>query len=306
MTSPVSFEPTDPTHDFTDVSVSDPADSKPALNPRTIGLSALALGALALPDPARLSPGQRHLLRLARAGFVGWYAWDLTRRTEGWPPVSPEFLGAAGGAAVTLATAPLDEATDAWADRTLRRFGIDNPRPVIAGLAALMGAGLAADAQSRPAVADAWVPVDDVFESIELPGYARSLIEKMLDSAPVEFTPAATALRAQLDVATASTLVDQESTDVFLQVPDDAPRTVPHGLTWPVRGHFELGEIPVQLELSIGDGHMVGLNIMMRDAYLADDDPRWEVDLLEHLDAWPTPDQVSWVVETSQGLQPVD
>ena len=51
------------------------------IEPGAVAASALAFGALSLPDPNQLTSARRRLLRLGRAAFLGWYTWDLTRRT---------------------------------------------------------------------------------------------------------------------------------------------------------------------------------------------------------------------------------
>lgn len=273
----------------------------------TVAASALALGALALPEPARLSPGPRHLLRLGRAAYVGWYTWDLTRRTP-IPPVQPQVLGAVAGAGLTLASAPVDETTDAWITDRLRRLGVRRPRLAMALAAAGMGGLLALDNQVRHDDDDEdLMEPDDFFETGAVPPAARVLVEAMLDAAADDAAGAQTSvLREQLGRAQGSVLADGvPSTDVFFEVPDDTPRVVPHHQTWPVRGHLEAGDLPLQLELQIGEGRLAGLSIMLRDADLADDDERWEVEIFDVLPAWPSPEQVRWVVETPEGFRPV-
>lgn len=288
------------------------------IRPVTVAASALALGAVVLPDPARLSPVALHLQRLGRAAYLGWFTWDLTRRTP-MPEVPASLFGAAAGAGLGLAMAPVDEATDAWAMRLMDRIGVRRPRLAIALAGAAAGTLAVLDNQTRPTeedILDLMTP-EDLFEAVEVPPRARDLIGAMLDAADPDgaLGPAAPvtsasveALREQLSFARASMLsedVADLATDVFLDVPEDAPRAVPHQQTWPVRGHFEAGDLPLQLELSIGDGRLVGLSIMQRDADLAEDDPRWEADILDVLQEWPAPEQVRWVVETAEGYRPV-
>lgn len=297
------------------------------IEPGAVAASALALGALALPDHTRMSPGRRHLLRLGRAAYVGWYTWDVARRTP-WPQLPAPVLGAVGGAAATLATAPVDEAVDGWMADRLRSWGVRRPRLALALAGVGIGAALALDNQLRPSPDDAseWVEPDELFETVEVPDHARALLEAMLDAGaatrsaeaagqtvapaglavPAGLTEAAAILREQLDQARATVLRDQPmTTDVHFQIVDDVPRVVPHTQTWPVRAHFEAGGVPLQVELWIGDGHLSGLSIMQRSDDLAEDDERWSVDILEVLEAWPAPAEVRLVLETADGSRPV-
>lgn len=294
--------------DSLDLDAERPADADaPAQRPpraASLAASALAAGALTLPDPARLAPGPRHLLRLGRAAYVGWYSWASLRH-RAMPEVSPSVFGAVAGAGLTLASAPVDEATDAWLSERLRRLRVGNPRLALALAGAGMGALLALD--TRPDEDEDATHVgtpEDFFDTVEVPATARALVEAMTDAAlhaqldaPVD--PAqAEVLRAQLDAAQASVLAGGvPTTDVFFEVPEDLPRLVPHHQTWPVRGHFEAGGVPLQLELQIGAGRLAGLSILQRDEDLPADDERWEIDLLDVLEAWPTPEQVRWVVD---------
>lgn len=284
-----------------DPATAEPREGRP--HPATVAVSALALGALALPEPARLAPGPRHLLRLARAAYVGWYTWGLTRR-DALPHVPPQVFGAAAGAGLTLAGAPVDEATDAWVSERLRRAGVGNPRLLMGLAGAGMGALLALDSRARPEDDEELRTPEDFFETVEVPPAGRALVEAMADAAADQEEGAL--LRQQLDVARASVLAGGvPTTDIFFEVPEGTTRLVPHAQTWPVRGHFEAGDLPLRLELQVGDGRLGGLSIMLRDEDLADDDERWEVDVLDVITGWPAPEQVRWVVETPEGLRPV-
>ena len=101
------------------------------IEPGAVAASALAFGALSLPDPDRLTPARRRLLTLGRAAFLGWYTWDLTRRNPV-PEVPATALWAVTGASLSLAFAPLDEATDRWLSGHLRRRGVQRPRLALA------------------------------------------------------------------------------------------------------------------------------------------------------------------------------
>ena len=283
------------------------------IEPGAVAASALAFGALSLPDPDRLTPARRRLLTLGRAAFLGWYTWDLTRRNPV-PEVPATALWAVTGASLSLAFAPLDEATDRWLSGHLRRRGVQRPRLALALIGAGLGAGLALDAQMSGAAdedADLLDP-ENFFDTVEVPAAARALVTAMLEAVMAEDTAApgldraAAILREQLDQAKASILRhEQMATDVFFSDLEDATRVVPHAQTWPVRAHFEAGDLPLMIELTIGDGHLGGLNIMHRDQDLGEDDPRWEVELLDVLERWPTPEEVRLVIETGEGYRPV-
>lgn len=272
------------------------------LRPVTIAASALALGALMLPEPARLSPGRRHLLRLGRAAYAGWSMWEYTRRTP-LPVVPTEVGGALGGAALTLAVAPVDEAADAWVTDRLRRAGVRRPRVGLALAGATIGALMAVDSQLRPDKTGSWLEADELFEEAPLPDDAGDLVRAMLQAAP---SSAAATLSAQLDVATACVLKDDpQFGDVSFIVPDDGQRVVPHTQTWPVRAHLEAQGVPLEIELSVADGRLVSLTVAHRIEDMADDDDRWEREIADLLDSWPRPEDVRLVVETADGLRPL-
>ena len=279
----------------------------------TVAARALALGALTLPDHTQMSRGQRHLLRLARSGYVGWYAADMFRRTS-MPDVPAPFFGVVTGVATALITAPADEAVDRWFADRLRSWGMRRPRLALALTSAGVGALLALENQMRATPdedADLLDP-ENFFDTVEVPAAARALVTAMLEAVMAEDTAApgldraAAILREQLDQAKASVLRhEQMATDVFFSDLEDATRVVPHAQTWPVRAHFEAGDLPLVIELTIGDGHLGGLSIMHRDQDLGEDDPRWEVELLDVLETWPTPQEVRLVIETGEGYRPV-
>lgn len=305
---------------MTDIAAPTVTETAPSTTSRTklgtVAASALALGALTLPDHTRMTTGQRHLLRLARSAYVGWYTWDTGRRAL-LPEVPAPIFGAVAGAAVTLVTAPLDEAADGWAAARLRSWGMQRPRLALALVGAGVGAALALENQNRLGSwdQDELLEPGDFYESVEVPDHARALLEAMLDAAtspgadgpvPAGLAETAATLRGQLDQAQASILRDQPlSTDVHFEVPAETPRVVPHSQGWPVRAHFEAGGLPLQVELWIGDGYLSGLSIMQRGDDLAEDDERWETDILDVLEAWPTPEQVRLVLETADGSRPV-
>ena len=313
------------------LSDADGATPEIRFDPRTVTASALALGALVLPDHTRMSPGQRHLLRLARSAYAGWYAADTVRRVP-MPEVPAPIFGAVAGAATALVTAPLDEAADGWLADRLRSWGMRRPRLALALVGAGVGAVLALENQNRPVVdaEDTWREPSDLFDTVEVPASARALVEAMLDAvaspgtdaavpgpevptpgpdaaAPAGLAQTAATLRAQLDQAQASVLRDWPmTTDVNFEVAEDTPRVVPHAQGWPVRGHFEGGELPLLVELWIADGRLSHLSIMLRDDDLAEDDARWQTDILDVLETWPTPEEVRLVIETGEGSRPVD
>lgn len=289
-----------------------PPDRQGRFAPRTIAASALALGALSLPDQTRMSPGRRHLLRLARSTYVGWYTADMARHTP-LPSVPAPLFGAVAGAAAALATAPVDEASDRWLADRLGSWGVRRPRLAMALIGAGMGALLALDQQRQQSSQDQeLLDPEDLFETVEVPEAARALVTAMLEAVVAEdaaapgLDGAAAILGEQLEQAKASVLRHELMyTDVFFSDLEDTTRVVPHAQTWPVRAHFEAGDVPMMVELTIGDGRLGGLSIMHRDQDLGEDDPRWEVELLDVLETWPAPHEVRLVVETAEGYRPL-
>lgn len=286
--------PTDARTDDTARSVRTPSSALP------VAVGALALGALSLPDPNRLPSGRRHLLRLGRAAYVGWYSGAAARRAEV-PDVPAPLFGAVAGAAVALVTAPVDEATDAWLTGLLRRAGVTRPRLAAALAGAGLGAWVAVDSQRVTGSQDP-TTADDLFRTGDLPDDARRTMELLLTAAPSE---SADTLLRQLEVARATVPVGGMSLDVYLEVPDDSPRVVPHTQVWPVRAHVEAGVMPLEIELATTGGHLTSLTISQRSEDLTDDDPRWDLDVHDVLQGWPPASELRLVTETPDGYRPL-
>lgn len=205
-----------------------------------------ALGAAALIDPAKLTPGKRALYRSGLAGVTAAMvasdaATGLDRRGRGAAAV------AAGGAVLGLSE--VGETVDARLQRALVRRGVSKPRLVFAtatfalSLMAELPSVVAARRARSAAAPGSRRGFDGAGGSsgtpAELPAGARSLIAGMLDFSA---DPSATALRTQLD--SAQELVwggVSGSYDVITIAVGDAAalsRAVPHEQQFPVTASF--------------------------------------------------------------------
>lgn len=238
-----------------------------------IGLLAGAVGALSLVEPRRLGPVARAAYRVGVASVSGVIAAD-TARTSGalLDPIRDGVL--TGG--VTLGMMDLAEAADALLVDGLHRAGLAHPRPLLAALGA--AGTVAAYALPGSVGVDRWGALEEVFaesETTELPAEVRALLETLLAPGPDgEDLPGAHVLREQLATVRA---VDPgyPTSDVPLHVPEPRRRAVPHQQTWPVTGRFRRGGIEHMLELTISEGALAMLSVMLGpEASAAGEDPR--------------------------------
>lgn len=278
-----------------------PLPSTPAV--RDAALAAVAFAALTLPDPARMGPGRRHLLRLGSAAVTGWLGWRAAEDQDGVPFVAPSAFGAAAGAAAALALAPVEDATDRWLHGRLRRAGLHNPRPAMALAAAALGAlALATDRRSGTQ-GEELVAVEDLYEERDLDPALRALIRAMLEAGdPAAVGPAL----AQLDGARAQALGDGFESTVSLVVDPDLPRVVPHTQAWPVSARWHIGEHPVVLQLQLHGGRLDHVALVPDEERYPDDQDPFEVTPVDDPDnTWPGPGEVTLTVETPEGVRSV-
>lgn len=278
-----------------------PALLRPTPKVRDAVLGAAALAALTLPDPARLGPARRHLLRLGSAAVGGWAGWRVASDEEV-PFVPPPAFGAAAGAAVALALAPLEEGTDRWLHGRLRAAGLRNPRPLMALAAAGLGA-LAWATDSRTGTDDELVDVEDLYHERELDPSLLEVVRAMLAAGPSE---AGAVLAAQLEGARAQALGEEFESTVMLVVDGSATHAVPHTQVWPVRARWHIDGHPVELLLQIHAGRLDHVSLMpVEDDYPQDVDP-FEVTPVDDPDnTWPGVAEVILLEETIEGIRPV-
>lgn len=276
-----------------------PAILRPRPRARDAVLGAAALAALTLPDPARLSPARRHLLSLGSAALSGWVGWRVAQDEEV-PFVPPPAFGAAAGAAVALALAPIEDATDRWLVARLRRAGVRHPRPVMALAAA--GLGALAWAKDGPGRDDDRVDVKDLYREIELDPALGEIVRAMLTAGD----PAAPAVLAQLESARAQALGDHFESSVMFSVGPDLPKVVPHTQSWPVRARWHIGEHPVELTLQIHAGRLDHVALMpVEDDYPEGTDPFAVTPVDDPDNTWPALADVRLLAETPEGMRPV-
>lgn len=271
---------------------------KPAL--RGAALAAATCAVLTLPDPERLNPGGRHLLRLGGAAFAGWVGWRASQ-DDAMPFVSPGAFGAATTAAAALALAPVEEAADRWLSGRLRRAGLDDPRPVMAVAAAGLGALVwAVDARERTGVEDL-VDVDDEDDERPLALTLRQILGAMISAGPDQV--AGERLLAQLEEARMIAFSDEFESTVQLVVAEEAPRVVPHTQVWPVRARWHIGEHPVELSLQLHEGRLDHVSLVpSEEEYPPGVDPFEDTPVDDPDNTWPDLAQVNLVLETAEGL----
>lgn len=237
-----------------------------------VGLLAGAVGALTLVEPRRLGPLGRGAYRVGVAAVSGLLAAD-TARTSG-ALLDPVRDGVVTGGA-TLGLMDLAEAADGLLVDFLRRAGVSRPRPVLAAVGVV--GTVAAYALPGPLGGERWGSLEEVFsesETQELPAEARALLEALLAPGPdgVDL-PGAAALREQLETVRA---VDPgyATSDLPLEVAAPRRRAVPHQQTWPVTGRFRRGGRDYALELTISEGALAMLSVMLgEEPSAATDDP---------------------------------
>lgn len=274
-------------------------------------VTAAAVGALTLVDPARLSVGRRALYRGAVGTLGGATVWQ-TLRDDDAPLGTEARIGVSAGAAgMTYGLSELGEAFDRRLLAWLERSGVSRPRVLLATVgAALVLGGAAVEQRQRRArglQSEAW---SEHPEYVELPADVRDVVSALLSQTE---DCDALRLRAQLDRATvASTFVQPDDVGaafLHLAVPEDVPLAVPRDFTFPVVGRFvtERG-VPCRLSLHVARGRISGL---VRDIdedlwpQLADEwDPGYgPQDPLADLVVWPSADDVEFVHDADLNRQ---
>ncbi|KAM9862327.1 hypothetical protein ACI1US_01782 [Leucobacter sp. BZR 635] len=272
--------------------------------PERAALYTVALGAAALIDPAKLTPGGRAAYRLTLAGITAAVVAGDTQRAVGPQGRSAAATAAtvAGGAVLGLAEA--GEALDAKLQRSLVRRGVSKPRLVFAAVTA--GLTLATELPALLA-ARRWVSYRsgnsqhmDVVDHVpfgEFPEGARTLITGMLDFSA---DPSAEALRAQLASAHERLGVGGsgsfDAIDIIVFDAEALPRAVPHRQQFPVVAEFadpNTGS-PRVVRLGIDGGSLAQLTIEADDR-AADSEWLWP-------ERWPALAEVTFSVEGSEPL----
>lgn len=277
-------------------------EHRPVLRDAVLGAATFA--ALTLPDPERMSPRGRHLLRLGSASAAGWLG-SRAARAEGMPFAPPGLLGAAAGAALALACAPLEEAADRRLAGWLRGRGAKDPRTLMALGAAGLGA-LAVALDTRALVTQAeggGVEVDDLYHERPLDPALREVVAAVLAAGPA---PAREVLLAQLEGARAQALGEDFESTVMLVVDEDAARAVPHSQTWPVRARWHIDGHPVELTVQVHEGRVDHVALMpVEEDYPSDVDPYEVTPVDDPGNTWPGAAGVVLVEETAEGVRPV-
>lgn len=281
----------------------------PAALPHVIVTSAAA-GALSLIDPARRGVGGRLLLRSGSAVVTGFVSWCDVRRSQ---PLATAIGVTAASVGASLALSEAGEAIDARLHRFVVRRGARRPRLVLAVLGTLLM--LLAHLISRrvdEASAlhdddDDWLIDDD---PVEIPAPVREIVSALLARSD-EY--GAAELRAQLDAAQAMEYLGDDETVFFPEigfaVPDDLRRAVPSEARFPVVGRYHpFDGRSADVFLSISNGRLASLSITTGDDWDIDEKIAWmeSDDSLQQLPGWPALDELSFLIETPEGLKPLD
>ena len=274
--------------------------------PERAALYTVALGAAALIDPAKLTPGGRAAYRLALAGITAAVVAGDTPRELG-PQGRAAAATVAGGAVLGLAEA--GEALDGTLQRSLARRGVRSPRlvfaAVTAGLAFATELPALLSARRDGLTSEGWTfgfnAGDDSDRATygNLPEGARSLVAGMLDFSADQ---GAEALRAQLAVARERIWDNAPGAYEVIEfdVPgaDALPRAVPHSQLFPVIAEFDDPRTGAArlVRLSIGDGRLEQLTIEANSA-VADDDnsDANSLDMVFPEEAWGAAPRTSWL-----------
>lgn len=259
-------------------------------------LAAGVVGALSLVEPRALGPWQRCAYRLSAAVVSGLMAADAAREEE--PLLDPVRDGVVIGA-ITLALMGPSERLDGVITDGMRRVGIFRPRLVMGALGVLSTA-VAYALPSGTGDGEGWQSVDDMFgerEPVDMPEQVRALIAALLAGpAAGPDLPGAAALRDQL--VTARIARSDCDADTQILVEDARRLAVPRSQSWPVTGEFTREGVRYELALTIEDGTLGMLSVLVPDD---------ELRLEEALDATsspdfelPGPEQLLLRVETEQ------
>ncbi|WP_247826521.1 hypothetical protein [Arthrobacter antioxidans] len=252
-------------------------------------LSTAIIGALPLIDASRLDDQQRRAVHVGTAVLTGLYIGV----TVGGKRLPLRVLAGCAAAAATLRFADVGDVIDARLEEKLRRAGTRHPRRwMAAGTAAFTFAGFLSDrAAARRAQVRAML--DDEPEQVRsLDPRVRGLIQGMLAAGD---TAGARELRAQLDVAQEVYWADEFTSTVYLDVPADMPRAVPHDQVFPVRAQFLGPEgTPYHVVLQLSAGQLDHLA-----AATPDQENAGSVD--SFLTEWPDPSEAVYIVDSLDG-----
>lgn len=286
-------------------------EANPATNPASVTyglLTTAAISGLALIDPRKLSVGRRAVYRGACAAASAWVAWSESRPQSDFPYV-PTYVRAAlavGAAGATLGFAGASEKLDGKMHDWLTHKGVRKPRYVLAATSGALSLG--AWAVSR-LIDDSPAHAEEDYETqvVVLDEKERAVLDKILSATDLY---GAAQLRAQL--RTARHIYDPElsdSLDRSLKVDQNSSNAVPSNGQFPVIGRFTATDgNTYDININVSDGKLVYAAISVGadwdEARLEDwEDAEGDVD---DIGSWPTPDEITLLIETPAGYQAVD
>lgn len=299
-----------------------PTSETIASTPAFGALSAAAVAGLTLVEHRNLGPVAKAAYRLAYAGFAGVYGAAITQQQnvvstakalliedEPFPPESirPSVVGPLAAGA-TLGLAELNEAIDGKLVDWIGNRGVSHPRALLAGVgAALMGAMWFTDRRDAQKAVESLTGQEDLEPNPSQPlePQVRAILEGMLR----DDLPGAAGLRQQLESVQHRDPWPEFTTDLELEVDEEAPRAVPYTQVWPMQGRFTRDGVELAIELQIHQGRLAMISLMVPDLD-ADEkvDPFGEVPeedsaqerglmAIEEMTEWPEVTEVRFVLD---------
>lgn len=277
-----------------------------------IALTSAATGALALFDPARRGVGGRVALRAGAAVLNGFMTWCDAGRSH---PAIGRFGMTAAAVGAGLALSEAGDAIDARLDGFVRRRGVRHPRLILGlGAAALMLGAHALSLRIDAALdRDHDDLLDDDFlddEPIEIPAAVLELAAALLARTDGFGAPA---LRAQLAAARAIEYLGEDEASFYpgigFTMPADLLLAVPAEARFPVIGRYHpFDGRSADVYLSISEGRLASLSITTGDDWDVEEQIAWMEagGSMQDLSGWPTPGELTFLVETPEGLKPLD
>lgn len=271
-----------------------------------------ASAALTLVDPRTLSASGRLGYRVLNAALGAGAVWAATGADDDLVPRPLRAGLTVGAAGVVLGAAEVGEALDARIHDALRGAGVTRPRAAMAfGVGAVSLASWWADRRTAQGDQEGDVEREDDDEDllVALPHAVRALAEGLLAHTDDFGAPA---LRAQLAAARAEPyegpVPDGFWPGIGFHVPTDLPLAVPGDANFPVIGRYRaLSGRTFDVYLTLTDGRLTTLSVGEGRDWSPDDHIAWMAagrGVFE-LPGWPSPAELTYLVETPEGLRPV-
>lgn len=273
-----------------------------------------ATAGLALIDPRTLGVGGRLAYRSALAALTGWVTWTALRTEEDYllPGVAKAGF-TAGVVGATLGFAEAGEALDGKLHDALARMGVRKPRLAMAAATAALGVTAWWSGTKLDDLGDGTeIEFDDGDfepEYVDVPEEVRVLATALLGATD---SFGAAELRAQLDAARAEIYLG-EIEDAFypgigFTVPKDLPRAVPGDASFPAIGRYHpVDGRSFDVRLHIQEGRIASLDVVTGEDWSEAEIEEWIMTnrSTQEITHWPAPEELTFLIETREGLAPV-